>query len=126
MKTHSLAKALRTFADILEAAPNTDISKFDLSSKKVKHVKTAEVTVNLRTLFSLSKISKKGWTELINDCDFPIDVDTKDSSRNIIGKLLNHLDANPEAVAMLKNRLDKSDEKPSSLLQALDVLLEGV
>ena len=125
MKTHSVAKALRLLADILEGRPDSDISELGKLFGQSSELDTRQVAVNLKTLHSLSKIGRKEWLKLIADYGFQIDVKPRDSSRNIMGKILNYLDANPEAVDTLKRKAKETFEKPSALSRALDILLQG-
>jgi len=67
---------------------------------------TKQVAINLRTLHSLSKINKQDWLKLINEYGFDLNIEPRDSSRNIIGKLLSYLDANPQAIDTLKRKVE--------------------
>lgn len=126
MKTHSLAKTLRTLADILESYPNAELSDMSSPFWISGALNKKQVAVNLKTLHSLSKIKKKEWVELIRDYGFNIEIKLRDSSRNIIGKLLNYIDANPNAINTLKRKAQETREEPSALTQALDTLLEDL
>jgi len=126
MKTHPLAKALRLLADILESHPNTEMSNLGKVIGLTNGLDKRRVAVNLKTLHSLSKIRKKEWMKLTEDYGFNIDIKPRDSSRNILGKLLNYLDANPNAIDTLKRKAQESSEGPSALNQALDILLEDL
>lgn len=126
MKTHSLAKALRILADVLEASDNTDVSNLSTIVDVRKEQHSKQVAINLKTLHSLSKISKKEWVQLIQDFNFEIEVKPRDSSRDIIGKVLKYLDNNPGALGLLKNKSKNTLGEPSPLRQALDILLEDV
>lgn len=124
MKTHQLAKALRTLSSILEQGPNVDIEKFNSCIKN--DLSNREIAVNLKTLYSLSKINKQDWIKLIDDFGFKIDIQQRDSSRNIIGKILNYIDANPSAIDTLKIKAKESSSSPSALNKALDILLKDL
>ncbi|MBW1795348.1 MAG: hypothetical protein JRJ38_13120 [Deltaproteobacteria bacterium] len=126
MKTHSLAKALRKLSGILESYPNTELSNFGRLFEKELLLDKRQVAVSLKNLFSLSKISRKEWINLIDDYGFIIDIKPRDSARNIIGKLFNYLETHPEAIDILKRKSRESDGKPSALVQALDILLEDI
>jgi hypothetical protein len=126
MKTHSLAKALRLLADALEAHPNKEVSDLDTVLGVKSEIDTRQVAINLKTLHSLSKINKRDWVKLIQGYGFKIDFKPRDSSRNIMGKLLNYLDANPEAVDTLKRKAKETSETPSALSRALDILLKDL
>jgi hypothetical protein len=123
VKTHSLANALRSLADALEAQPNMEISELGTVFGSRRNLDPREVAVNLRTLHALSKIGKQEWVKLIEEYGFEIEFNARDSSRNILGKLLNYLDSNPEALDALKRKAKDGSDKPSALRQALDILL---
>lgn len=126
MKTHTFAKALRTLADSLEQYPNTELSRVGAILRGTSELDTKQVAINLRTLHSLSKINKQDWLKLIREYGFSIHIQPRDSSRNIIGKLLNYLDANPQAIDALKRKGEESPGSPSPLNRALDILLKDL
>jgi hypothetical protein len=125
MKTHAFAKGLRSLADLLEQFPNTELSGLDAILRGTSKLDTRQVAINLRTLHSLSKINKQDWVRLISEYGFNIDIQPRDSSRNIIGKLFNYLDANPQAIDVLKQKGEASGS-PSPLNRALDILLKDL
>lgn len=126
MKTYELAKTLRQLAKILESGQNVDINNLVVDTECSK-LNPKEVAVNLHTLLALSKIDKKQWIELISEFNFPINFEARDSARNILGKLMNYLEANPDAIDILKQKSKPStSNKLSPLSQALDILLKGV
>lgn len=124
MKTHQIAKSLRILADILESLPNNELSK-DVNLFGEKSIRSSEVAVSLQTLLKLSKFSKKDWVSLIKEYNFDIDIDNRYSSRDIIGKLLNYLDANPAAIDFMKKKSMKQRQHESPLMKALDLLVRG-
>lgn len=125
MKSHSLANALRTLADILEQGPNTEISNIQMLNKN-ENLSSEQIAVNLSTLAALSKIKKFQWVEFINNYNFDIPINTRDSSRNIIGKLLTYLDKHPEAVNLIKRRSFSTKSGSSALSKAFDILLDDI
>ncbi len=126
MKIHSLAKALRTLANVFETCPNIEVKDLGSILGQSSETYSKQVALNLKTLHSLSKISKKEWVKLIQGYGFSIDLKPRDSSRDVIGKILNYLDSNPEAVDILKKKGNVPSEGPSALSQALDILLEDL
>ena len=125
MKSHSLAHALRTLADILEQGPNTELSNLEVLNKG-QFLSSEQIAVNLSTLAALSKIKKPQWIEFINNYQFDIQITTRDSSRNILGKLLTYLDKHPEAVNLIKKRSLSSKSGSNALSKAFDILLEDL
>ena len=125
MKTHELAKALRQLAKILETSPNIEFNEStNLSIGESSAMGTSSIAVNIHTLHTLSKIEKRQWIAFVEEFKFPINIDNRDSSRNIMGKILSFLDANPSAVNLIKNKSKASKSAPpSALTQALDILL---
>ena len=126
MKTHELAKSLQQLSRILLAAPNVELSDVELQSVESVASRTKEqMAVNLTTLLELSRIDKKRWVGLIEEHNFPIPTEARDSSRNIMDKVLRYLNSNPVAAESLKRSTAKKTGRGSSeLSQALASLLK--
>jgi hypothetical protein len=122
-KTHDLANSLRLLASILERGPNISLESLSFSSEKFEKSKVA---LSLSTLSDLSRIDKQQWLGFINDLGFPIDIRPRDASRDILGKLLNHLENSEMARERLKKAAssNESDASPE-LMKALSSLLKG-
>lgn len=121
MKTHELAKALRALATLLEGGPNLPLEQARISSDGLN---SGQMAVSLATLSELSRVDKSQWTSFISELGFPIEVKEKDGSRNILGKLLNYLEANPIAREQLKTRASaRGSEASPELMKALSSLL---
>jgi len=123
MKTHALANALRLLASALEAKPNMEITELGTIFGSKGDLDSREIAVNLRTLHGLSRIRRQEWVNLIHEYGFDIEFNARDSSRNILGKLLSYLDSNPQALDTLKRKGKEASDRPSALRQALDILL---
>lgn len=125
MKTHQFAKALRTLASVLQSGPDIDLKELTLSKSGVQSSLPGEdLSIALSTLASLSRIDKKQWASLIIDYNFPIEIRPRDASRDILGKLLRHLETNPAAFHTLRESAKQSSGKTSSALKrAFEVLL---
>jgi hypothetical protein len=124
MRTHELAKALATLSNLLRNMPDQDLEGFRLASRQPRP-DASSVPVALSTLVALARFDKAQWLEIIRHYDFPIDIRPRDASRDILGKLLNHLEENSES----RNRLSvdaqksRSDTSPE-LMKALQLLLK--
>jgi hypothetical protein len=123
MKTHDVAKVLTALAHALRSAPNQNLDELGLGSRPPK-VDPASIPMALSTLVRLAEIDKAQWLTLIREHNFPIEVRPRDASRDILGKLLKHLEQNPESRERLtraaqRNRTDTSPE----LMRALQFLL---
>lgn len=127
MKTHSLAKALEQLAEILRAGPNVELSELDDEVRwKKQKLHPDEIEIGVVQLAALSQVDKQDWVDLIERHDFPIEVKPRDGSRNIVGKLMSHLDKNPNDLTQLSGDSSKSEKSSSSpeLSKALDILLK--
>src|SRR5437899_627274 len=109
MKTHELAKALRTLSDLLRNMPDQDLEGFRFGLRRPRP-DTASIPMALSTLVALSRFDKAQWLEIIHQYKFPIDIRPRDASRDILGKLLNHLEQDPES----RNRLSVEAQKSRS------------
>ena len=129
MKTHELARVLARLTDILKNAPNVELSEIALSTSVPStpflvegKFQPARVGGALSVLAGLSKINKQHWLQLIEYFNWPISLDTRDSSRNIVGKVLNFLEKNPQACDRLAS--SPSSGTSPALTKALKALLE--
>jgi hypothetical protein len=79
----------------------------------------------LSTLVALSRFDKAQWLDIIQQYNFPIEVRPRDASRDILGKLLNHLEQDSESRQRLSVDAQKgrSDTSPE-LMKALQLLLK--
>jgi hypothetical protein len=124
VKSHDVAKMLMQLARILQKAPNVDLS--DLSLTQPQQLKMGDMAIGLTTLVELSKIDKRQWLSLIVEYGLPIEIRARDSSRDILGKLLKYLDEHPEAQKKLKESVYKRPSEASpELMEALSLLLKG-
>jgi hypothetical protein len=126
MDTHELSKALTVLAKALRASPNVEIDNICeiVGGRSGKRLGTKEIRVGLSHLVALSRVDKKKWMELIKEYNFPVDVRPRDSSRDILGKLLKYLENTPEARERIKMSTYQAGIKASpQLMKALDSLL---
>ncbi len=128
MKTHDLANALRTFASLLKNGPNVDVNdaRIDwiLSPTPRSGPQPNDLPIALSALLSLSRIDKQEWIRLIDDLGLPIEIRSRDASRDIVGKVLRVLEKDSEARARLAKKVH-SKQTPASpeLARALSSLL---
>jgi hypothetical protein len=127
VKSHQLAEALSTLAEALRAGPNLEVSRESLGSIFAGRVRsTDEIAVNLATLSAMARIQRAEWIAFVKEYQIPIDVRDKDASRDILGKLLRHLDENPEERTLLERRTAaRSSNTSPELMKALNILLRN-
>lgn len=125
MKTHEVARILSNLAQALRESPFETLD--DISSAKRRRVDLDSVDVPraLSMLVALSSFDKSQWLKVIEAYDFPIQIRPRDASRDIMGKILNHLESNPDAREKLARNSSRLRSKTSpELAQALEFLLK--
>lgn len=128
MKTHELASALTQLAKILRAGPNIELSDAKIAEPSINsdHLDNLTIAVGLDTLVRLSQIDKQQWLTLTEEYNIPVSVNARDSSRNILGKVLRYLADNPQAREEFKKNVNQKTNKASpELMRAFNSLLKG-
>lgn len=130
MKAHELSKALLALAKILKSGPDIDVEDWSILSKSTSITKTAplkesDIPTALYTLVKLNDVSKSQWLSLIREFDIDVEIRTRDANRDIVGKILNYLAANPIARDnLLKTGSKKNVSESAELANALNLLLK--
>lgn len=133
MKTHELAEALTLFAMMLKRGPNIDVKDLALidrfsteSTSSRKRSKKDDLPVALSALLSLSRIDKREWIELITDLGLGLEINSRDSSRDVVGKVLRLLEKDAHARNLLATRVQSKQAQASpELMNALSSLLRS-
>ena len=126
MRTHDMAKMLNELARILKSGQNVELKDIVINSKTTyKELNKEEIALNISTLLALSKIKKRTWVSFIEENRWPLEMQHRDSARNLIGKILKYLDGHPNALKKLKNEVASHRGQGSmELLNALSSLLD--
>ena len=125
MKTHELANALYQFAKLLKSGPNVQIESLEgiFSNSPLKKSST-NIAVNLATLAALSRITKEEWVKFVDEYGISITYRPRDSSRDILGKLLGYFEKNPDAIESLRIKtITKPSDASPELMKAFSILL---
>jgi hypothetical protein len=124
MKAHQVARALRILAEILETAPNEELTT-DLSVNHSRMtVDNSTLAVSLSTLANLARIDKRQWLTFVTENNFPLHFRERDASRDILGKVLAYLEKNPDAQERLKQSFRRRATQTSpELMRAFAFLL---
>lgn len=133
MKTHDLAEALKMFAMMLKRSPNIDVNdlafidRFSTETPSSKRrSKKDDLPVALSALLSLSRIDKREWVELISDLGLSLEINPRDSSRDVVGKVLRLLEKDAHARELLATRVQSKQAQASpELMNALSSLLRS-
>lgn len=125
MKSHEIAKALQVLAKVLRSGPDVELAALNLSGQTIspQHMK-ANAPAALAMLAALACFSKSEWAGLIEEYDLGVAVKKTDSTRDLLGRLLNHLNENET----VRQRLTDAAKKPRAnvspeLMNALSILL---
>ena len=124
MKTHEVAKLLSSLAAVLRAGANVDLD--DLKIEKSGQIKPnpSDIPMALSALVALAQIDKSQWRAVIQEYSFPIQVRTTESTRDIVGKILRHLEQDAESRKKLKNAAQRKTDVSPELMNALNFLLK--
>ena len=126
MNTHEAARVLSQLANSLKAAPDQSIS--ELGQGKVRKIDPDSVDVPraLGMLVALSHFDKTQWLQVIEDLKLPVDVRLRDASRDIMWKILRHLEEHPDDRKRLTSGAQRQRTQTSpELAQALELLLKS-
>lgn len=126
MKTHDLAKALTQLGKILRAAPNQELDDLGLLINSRGAARTADVGISLSALAALSKYSRLDWENVVREFKLPIELRSRDASRDIMGKIITYLAENDsERERVAQQSRSSSSGAPSELSTALKFLLSN-
>lgn len=127
MKSHQVAKVLRKLSEMLERAPDSELDELFVSDRNPAPVSTSQIAVNLSTLAEMARIDKQQWLNFVRESHLPIETRPRDAARDILGKVLNYLESNPEARQALKERATKRvSETSPELMRAFAFLLKDL
>lgn len=131
MKAHELSKALLALSRILKSGPDIDVEDWSILSKsnspfsKSSNLKESDIPSALYTLVKLNDVSKTQWLSLMDEYDIDVEIRPRDATRDIVGKILNYLAANPIAREnLLKTGSRKNVTESTELANALNLLLK--
>ncbi|WP_282044931.1 hypothetical protein [Roseibium album] len=126
MKTHTFAKELISLGEALLLGPNLDTSELrSIGSVLGSNNKgNEEMAIGITTLAELSKHSKNEWVQFIEFHQLPIKYSERDSSRNIMGKIMSYLASDEEAVQRVRRRVVHGSGSSSRLDNAFNLLLK--
>lgn len=120
MRTHELAEILNQLASILKNAPNVEIESLPELISKSRDV-SAEV--GLKTLVNLSKLDKQEWIRIAEKHNFDIKFNQRDSSRDVLGKILRYLATNEQEYVRFEKSLAKTAKSSEPLENMLKLLM---
>jgi len=126
MKTHQIANLLEKLASALRRGPNIELSEASvIDTLQREDVSTPQMEVGIDMLLSLSKIDKNEWKTFLREYGFPIQIVPRDSSRNIIDKLLRFLKEHPEAHKIIRQSASRQGGSTADAIsKALSALLK--
>jgi hypothetical protein len=127
MKSHELSRALSALAHALRRGPDVPVEGLAnlLTLRGSTAPKESDIPMALSALTALSRFKKSQWESVIKEYKLPIQVRVTESTRDIVGKILRHLekDADSRRRVRMAVQRSKSDISPE-LMNALDSLLK--
>ena len=125
MKTHDLAKTLSTVVQILRNSRNVELEDLVLGNQVRAVSSITDIPVALSALVALSKFDKMQWRAIIKEYNLPLEVKSTESGRDVVGKILRHLEQNPESRLKIQSAVHKDKPDVSlELMNALNYLLK--
>jgi hypothetical protein len=124
MKTHEVAKILTQLAQTLRRGPNVELAGLDLGVAARRPPNPADIPMALSALAALSQFDKSQWRAVIQEYGLPVAVKNTESTRDIVGKLLRHLEVDPESRRKLTHAAQRKTDVSPELMTALSALLK--
>lgn len=124
MMTHDLAKALNTLSRLLRAGPNVPLEQVDFSRPLNKAEIRDNAPVALAMLAGLSEYSKAEWIALIQELGLSVSIKPTDSTRDLLGRLLKHINDNQAVRDRLAEQGTKKANVSPELMRALSILMK--
>jgi hypothetical protein len=125
MKSHEIAKALQVLAKVLRSGPDVELNALNLNERTLSSEDMrANAPAALAMLAALARFNKSEWAALIEEYNLGVTVKKTDSTRDLLGRLLSHLNENET----VRQRLTDAARKPRAnvspeLMSALSILL---
>jgi hypothetical protein len=127
MKTHDVARALNTLARALRERGNVALDSITIqTSDRVSSQPSlgANAPAALALLVRLAGYSKDEWRTLIKELELDVPIKPTDSVRDIVGRLLKHLNDNKDIQEKLVEKATKPQANVSpELMKALSILM---
>lgn len=123
MKTHEVAKLLSKLATALRRGPNVELDGLNFDILPQRRPNPSEIPMALSALAALSQFDKSQWRAVIGEYGLPIEVKATESTRDIVGKILRHLEIDAEARNKLKHAAQRKTDVSPELMTALSSLL---
>jgi hypothetical protein len=127
MKTHDIARALNTLARALRESGNVALDSITIQTgDRVSSQPSlgANAPAALALLVRLAGYSKDEWRTLIKELELDVPIKPTDSVRDIVGRLLKHLNDNKDIQEKLVEKATKPQANVSpELMKALSILM---
>lgn len=123
--THEAARVLSSLARMLRAGPNVPLGGLTNLAQLSGNSKSSDLPVALSALVAVSNFKKSQWEAVIKEYRLPIQIKPAESTRDVLGKIVQHLAQDPESRKRVKQAAQRarSDISPE-LMNALDFLLK--
>lgn len=128
MKSHALAKELIALGEAMLQAPNVETKGLmqSLIEPRDRSAKSNDAMVfGITTLAQLSKYTKFEWLNFASTHGIPIAFNERDSSRNIMGKIMSYLAENEGEIKRVRESVSETKETSNRLNSAFNILLRS-
>ena len=126
MKSHSLARELIDLGEALLKGPNVETKSQAFRAGLLGTTGAnpeAEMAFGVTTLAQLSRFKRTEWINFARQHNLAIEFNERDSSRNIMGKIMSYLaDRQPE-LERVRDSVARSTGSSNRLNQAFNTLL---
>lgn len=129
ISTHELADLLVMLARMLRSMPEGPLDE-EFKRKRFRDREQKTFAFNepsaLIALVGFSKFTKNDWVNFIHEMDLPIRVESKNASRDLMGKIISYFADHPEGRARLRSisRRGSRGGTSQALLDAFTVLMK--
>jgi hypothetical protein len=122
--THEAARVLSSLATALRKGPNMPLEGI-ANLTTLRGNSSSELPVALSALVAVSNFKKSDWEAVIKEYRLPIEVRSAESTRDVLGKIVQHLAQDAESRKRVKQAAQRArpDISPE-LKNALDFLLK--
>src|SRR6202171_2001285 len=123
--THEAARILLSLARALRKGPNVPVEGLANLATLRGNDKSSDLPIALSALVAVSSFKKTQWEAVIKEYRLPIQVKPTESTRDVLGKIVQHLAQDPES----RKRVNQAAQTPGpealqELMNALDFLLK--
>jgi len=128
MRTHELARVLQGLSRLLLAQPDKDLANIGSSAIRTRRARSTDRhrrQLRFEQLTQVLSLTKPQLREIVQRFDLPIAITDRNSSRDILGRLIVLFRKRPDLVERIRNNTVHARKDANPQLQAALELLLG-